>query len=160
MNIKNVFIEKISNKRLFSMAIDIFVALIPTILVYYLKIIPENIDINSYALFWIIFTLMTMIITVITKYGTIGDVYLKLRIVDVKNDKLSMNRLLLRNFSYCIYLGIFILADNELVYLITAVITTLILYFIMYSNNNNYKEYMNVCDFIFKTKVVDANKVI
>lgn len=157
MNINNTLFEKISNKRLLSTIVDVFIALVPTILVYYMKIIPGQLDISPYGLFWIIFTLLTMIMTVVTKYGTIGDVYLKLRIVDVNNNKLSMSRLFFRNLSYCLYIGILLFSDGEGIFFITAVITTLILYLVMYSNNNSYKEYMNVCDFIFKTKVVDIH---
>ncbi len=141
-------------KRIISSLIDISISILPGFVIYSntsgkgLRII--------YLVAVIIFSIYTVITSTILKSGTLGDYFMKIKIINIDGSEVSLKKLLFRNITYCLWLGwlFFLSINTRVVDNIIFLLITIMLYLIMFSNKNKFNENLSALDMIFKTKYI------
>lgn len=113
-----------------------------------------NSPISIIEMTWLIFVMETIVTTLIVGDGTLGDHFLKLKVVAIGGASMSCRKVLARNVSYALmlYLPLVDLSDHAMV--ILGVVVIAFGYITIFSNRNKYHENMTAIDFVFKTLVV------
>lgn len=136
-------------KRAISTTLDIIIAIVPILIVkiFYLSTISFNFMIELILLVYMSHTIMMLLIT---KKNTIGEMATKICCVSVGKDNPSLIRLTLKNFAFIFSLVVVLESYNNLFEFLligTAFFGAHIFIFF----KNEYGQKMTALDFIFKT---------
>lgn len=142
-------------KRLFALAFDLVIAVIPAMIVIFDS---PNSEIGFLNLAWVIFLTETIITTLVVGNGTLGDHFLRLKVVNVDGSQLTRWKLLLRNTSYGLILYLPISDTSDHIMVIISVVVIVSAFLAVFSNKNKYRENMAAVDFVFKTIVVQKTE--
>jgi uncharacterized RDD family membrane protein YckC len=144
------------SKRVISLLIDILISVIPCLLLVLNKKVGFNLDLFFYMTLVLIF--YTSLSTVLIG-RTVGDVYLKLQIVNIDGNLLSKGKLILRNLMIYCLVGTPFLELGNLMYTVISGACSLYIGCMMFSRSNIYREQMTAIDMVFKTIVISQEKI-
>jgi|GEM_PF-3722929 len=145
---------KIIIRRICSGIIEILLVGIPTYVVCYFR---EGVVLSFISLFWYTLLILILASAFIPYDGTVGDYWMKLRITDVDGMRPSRIKLLLRNFSWWLLIGIVIIDQNNKFDLFVGSIILVCMYIPILSNKNKYHEHMTGVDLFLKIKYVSRD---
>ena len=141
-------------KRVLSILIDLTIPL-AFIIGIYLTQERNTIDINYEMIYILVFTLLTLLSTAITGYGTLGDIILKIKTVNLNGQHTGRIKLFIRNLLYCLAWYAFIEMFHDVLFIFLIVIPWVLSYLVMFSTNNKFNQNMTALDILFKTVVID-----
>ena len=153
--------SKVPYYRIGSVLIDLAVSGIPTIGFFLDQSLNHQGVIDPSVIFAINLFCIVVLATVISGVGSLGDILLKMRAVDVITGVgLKKSKLLLRSLGYWYAIIMISISysdsDHSVFYVWLSILA--IGFLIMFSSNNKYKSNMTLLDVIFKTKVIKVEK--
>lgn len=142
-----MIIEASPPRRLLSSVVDIGVSAAPSLYAMW----QTHGTIDFWTSFSITYTFVVVLSTLISGYGTLGDVLLKIKTVHIDGKPTSRARLVSRNASYVVYMIQLIALRNEKWDVLLSVATLLLSSALMFSTRNQHKKKMSALDIVFKT---------
>ena len=141
-------------RRFVAGTIDVVIALLSSLLTYLYIRTQLTMECNFYFLAWCMYFVPTIIFPIAYRYGTIGDRLFKIINVHIDGRRITLFKLLLKNFLLWFLLGMTFpdFYDEYTVWLYR--ISIFLMYIVILSNKNKYKENMTAMDMLFKTKYI------
>lgn len=149
-NKKNIIIIK----RALSSLIDVAFVMLGLYLAYKFSKYDLVSKIDFFTLFFITYTCTTSLGIIGSGYGTPGDVFMRLKSVNLDGTQSKWYILILRNFCWCLLVNQFGEYNSDKFSFFIGITLFICLYFPIFSNKNKYGEYMTATDMLFKVKVV------
>jgi hypothetical protein len=138
-------------RRLMSAALDLVVATIPVYANSLINIYPLGNEWSYRFLFGFNFFFVTIILSLISGYGTLGDVLSHLHTVDMNGQVVTKKKLILRNSMYCFYFALGILTCDRVFEYFSFISVTLLFYSTIFSCKNKYNQHLTTLDLVSKT---------